>query len=70
MKSRQGRSLLGYASQFEKVFVDKETQLVCRKSKNSPKKICLPRNCFIERFNIAHDHRLSRHPGSEKLFNP
>ena len=70
MKSRQYRRLPGYAGQFEKVFVDKETQLVCRKSKHLPKQICLPRNCFIEWFNVVHDHRLSGHPGSEKLFNP
>ena len=66
VESRQCKSLLGYANQFEKLFVDKETQLVSRRSKHSPKRICLPRNCFIEASNAAHDHRLSGHPGSEK----
>ena len=66
IESRQCKGLLGYSNQFEKLFVDKETQLVCRRSKHSPKQICLPRNCFIEAFNAAHDHRLSGHPGSEK----
>ena len=66
VESRQCKGLLGYANQFEQLFVDKETQLVCRKSKHSPKQICSPRNCFIEAYNAAHDHRLSGHPGSEK----
>ena len=66
VESRQCKGLLGCANQFEKLFVDKQTQLVCRRSKHSPKQICLPRNCFIEAFNAAHDHRLSGHPGSEK----
>ena len=66
VESRQCNGLLGYANQFEKLFVDKETQLVCRKRKHSPKQIYLPGNCFIEAFNAAHDHRLSGHPGSEK----
>ena len=68
VESRQCKGLLGYANQFEKLFVDKETQLVCRRSKHLPKQICLPRNCFIEAFNAAHDHRLSGHPGSERTF--
>ena len=68
VESGQCKGLLGYANQFEKLFVDKETQLVCGRSKHSSKKICLPRNCFIEAFNAAHDHRLSGHPGSEKTF--
>ena len=66
VESRQCKGLLGYANQFEKLFVDKETHLVCRKSKHSPEQICLPRSSFIEAFNAAHDHRLSGHPGSEK----
>ena len=66
VKSQQCKGLLGYANQFEKLFVDKETQLVCRRSTYSPKQICLTRNCFIEAFNAAHDHRLSGHPGSKK----
>ena len=66
MESRQCKGLLGYANHSEKLFVDKETQLVCRKSKHSTKQICLPRNCFIEAFNAAHDHRLSGNPGSGK----
>ena len=71
VESQQCKSLLGYASQFEQLFVDKETQLVCRKSKRSPKQICLPQNCFIEASNAAHDHRLSGHPGSQKpLLSP
>ena len=40
VESRQCKGLLGYAKQFEKMFVDKKTQLVCRKSKHSPKQIC------------------------------
>ena len=66
MESLQCKSLLGYANQFEKFFADKETQLVCRKSKHSPEQICSPRNFFIEAFIAAHDHRFSGHPGSEK----
>ena len=70
-ESRQCKGLLGYANHFENLFFDKETQLVCRRSKLSPKQICLPRNCFIEAFNAAHDHRLSGHPVSEKtLLSP
>ena len=53
--------------QFEKLFVHKETQLVCRKSNHSLKQICLTRNCSMEVFTAAHDHRLSGPPGSEKL---
>ena len=67
VESRQCEGLLGYANQFGKPFVDKKTQLVCRKSKHSPKQICLPRICLIEALNSAHDHRLSGHPGSEKI---
>ena len=37
VESRLCKGLLGYANQFEKLFVDKETQLVCRKSKHSHK---------------------------------
>ena len=48
VESRHCKGLLGYANQFEKLFVDKETQLVCRRSKHSLEQICLPRNCFIE----------------------
>ena len=66
MESRQCKGLLGYANQFEKLFFDNETQLVCRQCKHSPKQIYLPRNCFIEAFNAAHYHRLSGHPDSEK----
>ena len=66
VESRQCKGLHGYPNQFEKLFVDKETQIVCRKSKHSSKQICLPRNCLIETFNAAHGHRLSGHPGSEK----
>ena len=66
VESRQCKGLLGYANQFEKLFVDKATKLVCRKINHSAKQICLPPNCFIEAFNAAHDHRLSGHPGSEK----
>ena len=66
MEPRECKGLLGYANQFEKKFVDKEARLVCRKSKHSPKQNCLPRKCFIEEFNAAHDHRLSGHLGSEK----
>ena len=66
VESQQCKGLLGYANQFEKMFVDKETQLVCRKREISPKQICLPQKLFIEAFNAAHDHRLSGHPGSEK----
>ena len=66
VESRQFKGLHGYANQFEKLFVDRETQLVCRRSKQSPEQICLPRTCFIEAFNAAHDHRLSGHRGSEK----
>ena len=66
VESQQSKGLLGYANQFEKLFVDKETQLVCRRSEHSPEQICLPRTCFIEAFNAAQDHRLSGHPGSEK----
>ena len=66
VESRQCKGLLGYTNQFEKLFVDKETQLVCRKSKHSFKQICLPRNCFTEAFNVARDDRLSGHTGSEK----
>ena len=40
VESRQCKGLLGYANQIEKLFVDKETQLVCRKSKHSAKQIC------------------------------
>ena len=69
VKSRQCKGLLGYANQFEKLFVDKETQLVCRGSKHSSKQICLPRNCLMEAFNAAHDHRLSGHPGSERTLS-
>ena len=66
VESRQWKGLPSYANQFEKLFVDKETQLVCRKSKHSPEKICVPRNCSIEAFKAAHDHRLSGRPGFEK----
>ena len=66
VESRQFKGILGYANQFEKLFVDKETQLVCRKSKHSPKQTCFPRNCFIEAFNAAHDNRLTGNPGSKK----
>ena len=66
VEPRQCKGLLGYANHLEKLFVDKATQLVCRRSKHAPKQICLPRNCFIEAFNAAHDHRLSGHSGSEK----
>ena len=36
VESRQCKNQLGYASQFEKLFVDNEKQLICRKSKHSP----------------------------------
>ena len=66
VESPQCKGLLGCANPFEKLFVDKETQLVCRKIKHSQKQICSPRTCFIEAFNAANDHRLSRRPGFEK----
>ena len=66
VESRQCKGLLGYSNQFEKLFIDEETHLVCKTSKHSSRQICLPRNCFIEAFNVAHDHRLSGHPGCEK----
>ena len=68
VESRQCKGLLGYAKQFQKLFVDKETQLVCRKRKHSPKKNCSPRKCFLEAFNAAHNHRLFGHLGSENSF--
>ena len=64
--TRQDKGILGYANQFQNMFIDKETQLVCGKTKHSSKQIRLPRSSFIEVFNVAHDHRLSGHPGSEK----
>ena len=67
VESRQCKGVLGYAKEIENLFVDKETQLVSCKSKHSLKQTCSPRNCFIEAFNAAHDHRLSGHPGSEKI---
>ena len=48
--------------------IDKEAQLVTKTSKHSSRRICLPRNCFIEAFNVAHDHRLSGHPRCERFF--
>ena len=45
--------------------INKEPQLVCRKSKHSPKQICLPRKCFTAAFNAANDHRLSGNTGSK-----
>ena len=60
------QGLLTCANQIELLFVDRETQLVCRKSKHSLEQICLPRNCFVEAINAADDHRLSGHPGCEK----
>ena len=68
VESRQTKGLPGYASRFEKLSVDKETQLVCHKRKLSPEQICLPQKSFIEAFKTAHDHRLSGQPGSEKVF--
>ena len=59
VQSQQCKSLLGYANRFEKLFLEKETQLVCQKSKHSFEQICSPQNCFIGAFNAAHDHRLS-----------
>ena len=59
VESRQCKGLVGYSNQFEKLFIDKEIHLVCKTSKHSPPQLCLPRNCFIEAFNVAHDHRLS-----------
>ena len=47
------------------MFVDKETKLVCRKSKHLPKQVSLPRNCFIKALIAEHDHRFFGHPGSE-----
>ena len=67
VESRHGKGLLGYANQFEKLFVDQETQLVCRRGKHITKQICLPRKCFTGAFSAAHDHRLSGHPGSENI---
>ena len=66
VESRQCKGLLGYANQFQKLIADKKTQLFCRKSKHSPKQICLPRICLIDALNSAHDHRLSGHPDFEK----
>ena len=40
LELRQCRGLLGYANQFAKLFVDKETQSVCRRSKHSTKQNC------------------------------
>ena len=40
VQKRQCKGLLGYASQFEKLFIDKETPLVCRK--HSSKQFGLP----------------------------
>ena len=68
VQSRQCKGLHGYVNQFEKLFVDKETQIVCRKSKQPRKQICLSRNFFFEAFNAANDYRLSGHPGSKNLF--
>ena len=69
VKSRQCKRLLGYANHFEKLFVDKETQLLCRKSKNLPEQICLPQIVLIEALDASHDHRLSGHPSFEKNYS-
>ena len=66
VESRQCKGLVGYSNQFENLFIDKETHLVCKTCTHSPRQICQPRDCFIEAFNVAHDHRLSGHPGCEK----
>ena len=66
VETRQCKCLLGYANQFEKMFNDKETQKAFRKSEQSSKQSCLPQTFFIEAFIVAHDHRLSGHPESEK----
>ena len=67
VEARQSKDLLGYKNQLEKLFYDMKTQLVLRKSKPSPKKNQIAQNCFIDNFNVAHDHRLSGHPCSEKF---
>ena len=66
VETRQCKGLLGYANQFEKLFYDKETQLVCRKSEHSSKQICLTRTSLIESFKVAHGYRFSGQVGSEK----
>ena len=53
VETRQCKGLLGYVNQFQKLLVDKTTELICRKSKHSPRQFCLPRNWFIWTF-VAH----------------
>ena len=69
VEARQCKGLLGYTNPLEKLFIDSETQLVCRRSEHSSERICLPQNSFVEAFNVAHDHRLTEHPGSEKTLS-
>ena len=40
VESRQCKGLLGYSNQFEKLFIDEETHLVCKTSKHSSRQIC------------------------------
>ena len=66
LEARKCKSLLGYSNEFGSFFVYRETRLVCRKGKHSPKPIFLPQNCFTEAFKSAHNHHLSGNLGSEK----
>ena len=54
--TRQCKGLLGYANEFEKMFFDKETQIVCYKSEHSSKPVFLRRKAKIFHWSASMLH--------------
>ena len=69
----QSKALLSYFNNFNQLFLDKESNLLCY---NEPihgtdkceMKICVPLSLFLPLFNLAHAHTHSGHPGIFKTF--
>ena len=65
---QQSKALLSYFNNFNQLFLDKESNLLCY---NEPvhgtdkyeMKICVPLSLFLPLFNLAHAHTHSGHPG-------
>ena len=67
----QSRAFRNYINNFELLFIDPDTNLVCYKELMSngdhmEKKICLPLSLMFVAFHLSHSHELSGHLGQMK----
>ena len=66
----QSRAFKNYINNFELLFIDPETELICYSNQSddseTERRICLPLSLMFVAFHLAHSHELSGHVGQMK----